>query len=60
MNSQMTAQISNMIHLAQNFETACQLAAMQDDGKMSGDEKRALKKTLSAFQKFRKSLEKIE
>lgn len=60
MNSQITAQISNMIHLTRNFETACQLAALQDDGKMSGNEKRALEKTLSASQKFRKDLEKIE
>lgn len=60
MNSYIQAQIINMITMTKSFEQGCRLAAMQDDGKISSDEVKIMKKITTASEKFRKELESIK
>lgn len=60
MNSYMNAQISNMIDIVKTFEQSCELAALQDDNKISFHEKRTLAKIQTASKTFRKNLEQID
>lgn len=59
MNSYMNAQISNMIQIVKTFEQSCELATMQDDGKISREERKNLEKIRAASKKFRNNLELI-
>ena len=59
MNSYINAQILNMIAMVRVFEQSCQNAATKDDGKISRDEEKQLKKIKIAAQKFIKELESM-
>ena len=59
MNSYMNAQISNMIQIVKTFEQSCELATMQDDEKISREERKNLEKIRAASKKFRNNLELI-
>ncbi len=60
MNSYIQAQILNITTMTKTFEQACELAAMKDDGKLSREEEKQLKKIKAASQRFRKELEAIK
>ena len=60
MNSYIQAQILNIITMTKTFEQACEMAALKDDGKISREEEKQLKKIKVAAQKFRKELEAIK
>ena len=60
MNSYIKAQILNITTITKTFEQACEMAAMKDDGKISQEEEKQLKKIKAASQKFRKELESIK
>lgn len=60
MNSYIHAQILNMIAMVRVFEQSCQSAATKDDGKISREEEKQLKKIKIASQKFIKELENIQ
>lgn len=60
MNSYIKAQILNITTITKTFEQACEMAAMKDDGKISREEEKQLKKIKAASQKFRKELEAIK
>lgn len=59
MNSYIHAQILNMLAMTKTFEQSCRMAVMQDDGKISAEETKIIKKISSASEKFRKELESI-
>lgn len=59
MNSYIDAQILNMIAMVRVFEHSCEYAAAKDDGKISREEEKQLKKIKGATQKFIKELESI-
>nr|WP_325230010.1 hypothetical protein [uncultured Oscillibacter sp.] len=60
MNSYIKAQILNITTMTKTFEQACEMAAIKDDGKISREEEKQLKKIKAASQKFRKELESIK
>lgn len=60
MNSYIQAQILNITTMTKAFEQACELAATKDDGKMSREEKKQLKKIKAASERFRKQLNAIK
>ena len=60
MNSYIKAQILNITTMTKTFEQACEMVAMKDDGKISREEEKQLKKIKAASQKFRKELESIK
>lgn len=60
MNSYIKAQILNITTMTKTFEQACEMAAMKDDGKISREEEKQLKKIHAASQRFRKELESIK
>ena len=60
MNRYIKAQILNITTMTKTFEQACEMAAMKDDGKISREEEKQLKKIKAASQKFRKELESIK
>lgn len=60
MNSYIKAQILNITTITKTFEQACEIAAMKDDGQISREEEKQLKKIKAASQKFRKELESIK
>ncbi len=59
MNFELLAQIRNMKNLVGNFEKICRIAAAKDDGKISADEAKTLKKINAASQRFLKELNKL-
>lgn len=59
MNSYIKSQCSTIITSVKVFEQGCQLAAMQDDGNISKDEKKKLKKISKASQQFIADIEKL-
>ncbi len=59
MNFEIQAQILNMKNMVRNFEQICRVAATKDDGKISADEARTLKKINAASQRFLKELNKL-
>ena len=59
MNPYIASQIYNAQAMARNFEQACQQAAKQDDGKISKDEEKALKKIQAITARFIKDLDKL-
>lgn len=60
MNSYIYAQIINMQTMVKTFEQACELAALKDDGKISKDEAKQIKRIKAAAQQFHKELEKVK
>lgn len=60
MNSYIKAQILNITTMTKTFEQAYEMAAIKDDGKISREEEKQLKKIKAASQKFRKELEAIK
>lgn len=60
MNSYIYAQIINMQTMVKTFEQACELAALKDDGKISKDEAKQIKRIKAAAQQFYKELEKVK
>ena len=59
MNPYLATQIFNAKAMAKNFEQACQQAAKQDDGKISKEEKKTLKKVHSITARFISDLDKL-
>lgn len=59
MNPYIATQIFNAQAMAKNFEQACQQAAKQDDGKISKDEEKILKKIQTITNKFISDLDKL-
>lgn len=59
MNFYIDAQITNMKAIVKTFEQSCKMAATKDDGKISPEEEKVLKKISAAAQKFIKELDKI-
>lgn len=59
MNYYIDAQCKNMIAMVNTFEQACTLAAREDDGTISKDEEKQLKKIRAAAKKFKDELSKI-
>ena len=59
MNPYIAAQIFNAKAMARNFEQACQQAAKQDDGKISKEEEKLLKKVHAATARFISDLDKL-
>lgn len=59
MNSYINAQILNMVTITRTFEQACELAAIKDDGHLSREEEKAIKKIKAATQRFKRELEAI-
>ena len=60
MNSYIYAQIINRQTMVKTFEQACELAALKDDGKISKDEAKQIKRIKAAAQQFHKELEKVK
>lgn len=60
MNSYIRAQILNITTMTKTFEQACEMAAIKDDGKISREEEKQLKKIKTASQRFIKELESIK
>lgn len=59
MNFYIDTQIINMKAMVRNFEQSCRVAATKDDGKISPEEEKILKKINAASQKFIKELDKL-
>lgn len=59
MNYHIEAQIMNMKAITKTFEQSCRMAATKDDGKISPEEEKILKKISAATQKFIKELDKL-
>ena len=60
MNHYIHAQILNMQAMAETFFQSCEMAAMKDDGQISKDEAKQLKKLKIATEQFCKELERIK
>lgn len=60
MNYHIDAQIVNLKAIVKTFEQSCKMAAMKDDGKISPDEEKVLKKINAATQRFLKDLDKVQ
>lgn len=58
-NTFLDMQIKNMIVTVQGFEQACQIAALQDDGKISKAEDKALRQVRAAAAAFLAELKKL-
>ncbi|MPM26568.1 hypothetical protein SDC9_73072 [bioreactor metagenome] len=59
MNTHIDAQCKNMIAIVKTFEHSCEMAAIQDDGKISRDEEKILRKIKASTQKFMLELSRI-
>lgn len=57
MNTYITTQITNMQIMLKTFEQSCKMAAMQDDGKISRDEEKKLKRIHEATTRYKEELE---
>lgn len=60
MNTFIQMQVNQMLLSLKTFESACELAAIKDDGIVSGEEKKLLKKIKAATEKYKKELEAIK
>lgn len=58
-NQYISAQCKNMISMLNAFAAACELAALEDDGTISGTEEKSLRKVRTAAKRFQNELEKI-
>ena len=59
MNTYILMQCRNMIAMLNTFEQSCKLAASKDDGSISKEEEKALKKIHAATEKYKTELKKI-
>lgn len=59
MNYYIDAQILNMKAMVKTFEQSCHMAAQKNDGIISPEEAKKLKKISAATQRFLKELEKL-
>ena len=59
MNYYIDAQCKNMIAMVNTFEQACTMAATKDDGALSKEEEKKLKKIRAAAKRFKDELNKI-
>ena len=59
MNEYIDAQCKQMIAMVRTFEHTCEVAARKDDGIVSTEEEKALKKIHAAGQKYIAQLSKI-
>lgn len=59
MNKYIKTQIEYMLMTLKNFDTACQLAALEDDGKIDRTERKQLDQLKKVTEKYRKELEKV-
>lgn len=59
MNYYIDAQCKNMIAMVKTFEQACTMAATKDDGTLSKEEEKQLKKIRAAAKRFKDKLNKI-
>lgn len=60
MNHYMNAQIMNMKAMIKTFQQSCKMAATQDDGTISREEEKLLKKINIAAERFSKELENLQ
>ena len=60
MNTHMITQINQILLSIQIFEDSIRIAAMKDDGKISKEEEKIIKKIKKASTKFKNELEKIK
>ena len=60
MNTYIVMQCRNMIAMINTFEQSCKLAAQKDDGTISKEEEKTLKKIHAAAEKFKAELSKIK
>lgn len=60
MNTYIHAQILNMQTMAKTFGQSCQLAATKDDGKVSKEEAKQLKRIQAAVDQFCRELDKVK
>ena len=60
MNSFMHNQIDNMLIMVQSFYKSCEMAAAADDGSISREEAKQLKKIHKAVEQFSKELKSIK
>ena len=58
-NSYIKAQCRNMISVLDAFSTACELAAHEDDGAISKEELRQLRKIRAAAARFQAELQRV-
>lgn len=59
MTNYIKSQCNTIITSVKVFEQSCQIAAMQDDGSISKDEEKKLKKISKASQQFITDIEKL-
>ena len=59
MNTYIKMQLNTMIQYLDSFESACQLAAMKDDGLIDKKEQKQLRKIRKSVARFKRDLEKI-
>ena len=59
MNSDIDAQCRHMIAMVSTFEQACSMAATTDDGHISSDEEKALRKIRASAKRFKDELSKV-
>lgn len=60
MNPFISAQCKNMILMVQTFTHSCKMAAIKDDGQISKDEEKVLKKINKAAEQFMRILSTME
>lgn len=60
MNQYISSQIANMIIITKNFDQACKMAALKDDGTIDKYEEKLLKKINSINAKYIKDLESLK
>lgn len=60
MNTYLKMQIENMKVILSTFQQSCEMATLQDDGVMSKQEEKQLKKIKEAAKEFTKQLNQIE
>lgn len=60
MNTYIHAQIMNMQSMSKAFVQSCEMAAMKDDGKISQEEAKQLKRIKAATDAFCKALDKAK
>ena len=60
MNTFIESQVQNMLLMVKTFESSCDMAAKSDDGEVSREEAKTLKKIHKAVAAFTKDLESIK
>lgn len=60
MNPFISTQCKNMVLMVQTFTHSCKMAAIKDDGQISKEEEKALKKINKAAEQFMRILSTME